>query len=234
MQIQNNIIHSAHLSDIQKLLFLGSSCIYPKFSNQPISEKSLLSGYLESTNQPYAIAKIAGLIMCDSFNKQYNRDYRVVMPTNLYGPGDNFHSCNSHVIPSLISRINKAKNNNSQKVEIWGTGKVMREFLFVDDMADACVFVMNLSKKKLREKLDLTNLHINVGTGKDISIKKLALLIKKIIGYEGKLYFDPFKPEGTPRKLLNVDVLTKLGWSYKVSLEEGLKISYQWYLRNYS
>ncbi len=232
LMIQSNIIHSAHMAGVQKLLFLGSSCIYPKHADQPMAEKSLLTGTLEATNEPYAIAKIAGIKLCESYNRQYGRDYRSVMPTNLYGPNDNFHLKNSHVIPGLIRRFHEAKQNKSQEVVVWGTGKPMREFLYVDDMAAASIHVMQLENSIYEENTELMLSHINVGTGDDCSIRELVETIAKVVGYGGAISFDTSKPDGTPRKLMDVSRLNSLGWQYKVSLEEGLARSYGWFLEN--
>ena len=230
--IQSNIISSAHLSDVDRLLFLGSSCIYPKLSKQPIKEEYLLEGKLEETNEPYAIAKIAGIKQCESYNRQHKRDYRCVMPTNLYGPNDNFHDTNSHVIPGLITRFHKAKLNNDTEFNVWGTGKPLREFLHVDDMASACAHVMNLEKRTLAEKVSKNISHLNVGSGKDHSIKELAEIISRVIGFEGEIRFDASKPDGTPRKLLDVSKLQELGWTYSITLGDGLKGTYDWYKQN--
>jgi len=223
LQIQNNVIHSAHLHKVKKLLFLGSSCIYPKLCPQPIKEEYLLTGELEKTNDAYAIAKIAGLIMCKSYKEQYGDNFISAMPTNLYGYNDNFDLNNSHVLPALIRKFHEAKLAKKDKVVVWGTGTVLREFLFVDDLADALLFLMNNYEE---------NTHINVGTGEDITIKGLALLVKKVVGFDGQLEFDTTKPDGTPRKLLDVSKLTKAGWKAKTSLEEGLNLTYKWYLEN--
>lgn len=232
LMIQLNVIHSAHISGIQKLLFLGSSCIYPKYTEQPMTEKSLLTAPLESSNEPYAIAKIAGIKLCESYNIQYGRDYRSVMPTNLYGPNDNFHPENSHVIPGLIRRFHEAKLNKLQEVFAWGTGKPMREFLYVDDMAEASIHVMELEHSIYTENTEPMSSHINVGTGIDCTIRELAETIAKVVGYSGVISFDISKPDGTPRKLLDVSRLNSLGWNYNVSLEEGLTRSYNWFLEN--
>ena len=232
LQIQNNVIHAAHTHDVQKLLFLGSSCIYPRLSNQPMREDMLLTGQLESTNEPYAIAKIAGIKMCESYNRQYGRDYRSVMPTNLYGPGDNFHPKNSHVVPALLKRIHEAKIAGTNEVLIWGTGQPKREFLFVDDMAEASLFAMELEPEVYWQNIDPMISHTNVGSGKDITIKTLGELIKKIVGFEGVLSFDTSKPDGAHRKLMNVNRINSLGWSYKTDLEVGLKTTYKWALQN--
>ena len=233
LQIQNNLIHAAHLNNIQKLLFLGSSCIYPKFAKQPMQEDALLTGDLEPTNEPYAIAKIAGIKMCESYNRQYGRDYRAVMPTNLYGPGDNYHPENSHVVPALISRFHKAKINGEKEVVIWGSGTPKREFLYVDDMADASLFVHDLDKVIYEKKIGSMQSHINVGTGVDVTIKELAEIIKDVVGFSGKLAFDNSKPDGTPRKLLDIKILTVLGWKAYTNLEEGLELTYSDLIQNY-
>ncbi len=230
--IENNIIHHAHLNDVNKILFLGSSCIYPKMAKQPINENELLQGTLESTNEPYAIAKIAGIKLCESYNRQYQRDYRSVMPTNLYGENDNFHPENSHVIPALIRRFHEAKLNGLPEVIVWGSGSPMREFLHVDDMASASIHVMELDSNIYQQNTLPMLSHINVGTGIDCSIKELAETIAKITAYNGKLGFDATKPDGTPRKLLDVNRLKQLGWEYKISLEEGLSSTYNWFLKN--
>ena len=226
LAIQVNVIHSAYLHGVKKLLFLGSSCIYPKFAPQPMKEEYLLTGKLESTNEAYAIAKIAGIKMCKAYNKQYGTNFICVMPTNLYGPNDNFDLKSSHVIPALIRKFDDAKTQDKKEVEIWGTGKPRREFLYVDDLADACVYLMeNCNYKDIGE-------FVNVGTGKDLTIRELAEIIKNVVGYEGDLVFDTSKPDGTPRKLLDVSKLSALGWKAKTSLEEGLKKTYKWYLEN--
>ena len=232
LQIQTNIIDQAHFWGINKLLFLGSSCIYPKHCPQPIKEDYLLDGKLEPTNEPYAIAKIAGLKMCDSYNRQYGRDYRAVMPTNLYGPGDNFQLENSHVVPALLRRFHEAKLSNKKEVVIWGTGNPRREFLHVDDMASACLFVLGLERQKYETVISKQATHINVGTGYDITIKKLAEQVSLIVGYKGNIIFDDGKPDGTPRKLLDVTKLEDLGWNSSIDLEEGLKNTYEWYSKN--
>ena len=232
LQIQNNIIHAAHLADVQKILFLGSSCVYPRLSSQPIKEDALLTNSLEPSNEPYAIAKIAGIKMCESYNRQYNRDYRSVMPTNLYGPGDNFHPENSHVLPALVSRFHKAKVRGEKKVLVWGTGKPKREFLHVDDMADASLFVMNLDLSTYKSVTSSTQSHINIGFGKDISILELAEMIMEIVGFKGNIIFDNSRPDGSPQKLLDSSVLDNLGWQKKYSLRDGLEQTYQWFLEN--
>ncbi|MFT5852193.1 MAG: GDP-L-fucose synthase [Colwellia sp.] len=232
LMIQCNIIHSAHLANIQQLLFLGSSCIYPKFAEQPMAETALLTGTLEETNEPYAVAKIAGIKLCESYNRQYGRDYRSVMPTNLYGAHDNFHPENSHVIPALLRRFHEAKLNNDKEVIAWGSGKPMREFLYVDDMADASIHVMNLDKSIYDENTEPMLSHINVGTGVDCTIKELVETVAKVVGFTGDIKFDATKPDGAPRKLMNVDRLKSLGWGYSVELERGLALSYQWFIDN--
>jgi GDP-L-fucose synthase len=229
LMIEANVINAAHISGVQQLLFLGSSCIYPKFAEQPMREESLLTGVLEPTNEPYAIAKIAGIKLCESYNRQYGRDYRSVMPTNLYGPHDNFHPENSHVIPAMIGRFHSAVKNNQEEVVVWGSGAPMREFLHVDDMARASIHIMNLDGNLYRSHTEPMLSHINVGTGTDCSIKELAETISKVIGFKGKLIFDHSKPDGTPRKLLDVSRLKKLGWQYSVTLETGLAQTYSWY-----
>lgn len=230
--IESNIIHAAHMADINQLLFLGSSCIYPKHADQPIKEEALLTGKLEPTNEPYAIAKITGIKLCESYNRQYGRDYRSVMPTNLYGPGDNFHPENAHVIPALIRRFHLAKENHDKEVVIWGSGNPKREFLHVDDMASACIHVMDLSKEEVENVSLPMNSHINVGTGKDCSISELTEIISNVIGFAGKLSYDISKPDGTPRKLLDVGKINKLGWKHDISLKEGLGNTYNWFLKN--
>lgn len=231
--IQSNIINSAFEAGIKKLLFLGSSCIYPKFADQPIAETSLLTGVLEPTNEPYAIAKIAGIKMCESYNRQYDVDYRCVMPTNLYGCNDNFHHENSHVIPAMMRRFHEAKINKLSSVNVWGTGNPMREFLYVDDLADACIHVMNLSKDNFLSIISNPMCsHINVGTGKDVTIRELSQIMAEVIGYSGEIIFDESKPDGTPRKLLDISRLSSLGWKYSTELKDGLKITYEWFLEN--
>jgi GDP-L-fucose synthase len=223
MMIQNNVIHAAFEQKVNKLLFLGSSCIYPKFANQPMEEKELLSGYLESTNEAYAIAKISGIEMVKFYRRQYGVNFISAMPTNLYGINDNFDLQNSHVLPALIRKFHEAKVSKQPTVVMWGTGKAKREFLFVDDLADACVHLMEHYSDEL---------HVNIGTGVDVSIIELANLIKSIVKYKGEIINDLSKPDGTPRKLLNVNLLTSLGWRYKTSLEQGIRKVYQWYLEN--
>ena len=232
LSIQNNIIHSAHIYGVQKLLFLGSSCIYPKLAEQPMRESAMLTGTLEPTNEPYAIAKIAGIKMCESYNRQYGRDYRSVMPTNLYGENDNFHPQNSHVIPALLRRFHEAKLNGDAEVVAWGSGMPMREFLHVDDMAAASIHVMNLDTETYEANTQTTLSHINVGTGVDCTIRELVETVAKVVGFEGDISFDTTKPDGAPRKLMNVDRLRSLGWEASIMLEAGLKKTYDWYLAN--
>lgn len=223
MILEMNVIHSAFQNNVKKLMFLGSSCIYPRMAPQPMKESCLLTSELEKTNEAYALAKISGLKYCEYLNKQYGTDYISVMPTNLYGPNDNYHPEHSHVLPALIRRFHEAKINNLGKVVIWGTGKPLREFLYVDDLADACVFLMNTYSG---------NETVNLGTGKELTIKELAELVKKIVGFKGEITFDPSKPDGTPRKLLDVSKLEKLGWHYKTELEDGIKLAYDDFLHN--
>lgn len=230
--IEANIIHGAFEAGVRKLLFLGSSCIYPKLAEQPIAESSLLQGALEPTNEPYAIAKIAGIKLCESYNRQYGTDYRSVMPTNLYGINDNFHPENSHVVPALLRRFNEAKMQDLPSVTVWGSGSPMREFLYVDDMASACLHVMNLPKEVYGEHVLPMSSHINVGTGKDCTIRELANTIARAVGYRGDILWDTSKPDGTPRKLLDVGLLKRLGWQYSVELDEGIERTYQWFLQN--
>jgi GDP-L-fucose synthase len=234
LMIETNIIHAAHKNDVQDLLFLGSSCIYPKIAPQPMKEDALLTGMLESTNEPYAVAKIAGIKLCESYNRQYGRNYRSVMPTNLYGENDNFHPENSHVIPALLRRFHEAKLANLSVVDAWGTGKPKREFLYVDEMATASIFVMNLDNETYqRETLPMLS-HINVGTGIDCTIKELTETVAKVVGYEGEIHWNTTKPDGVPRKLLDVSRLNRLGWKSKINLEEGLTKTYKWFLGNQS
>jgi GDP-L-fucose synthase len=232
LMMEANIIHEAFKSGVQKLLFLGSSCIYPKLVEQPMKEQALLTGVLEATNEPYAIAKIAGIKLCESYNRQYGVDYRSVMPTNLYGAGDNYHPENSHVIPALIRRFHEAKVKHAPEVVIWGSGSPMREFLYVDDMAAASVYVMNLDKSIYDQHTDPMLSHINVGFGSDVTIKALAQTISEVVGYQGSISFDPTKPDGTPRKLMDSGRLNSLGWQAKVNLKDGLTKAYQDYLAN--
>jgi GDP-L-fucose synthase len=226
LMIEANIIHEAWRRGVPKLLFLGSSCIYPRMATQPIAESSLLTGPLEETNEAYAIAKIAGIKLCESYNRQYGTDYRSVMPTNLYGPGDNYHPENSHVVPGLIRRFHQAKLDRSYEVIVWGTGTPKREFLYVDDMAEASVHIMELDSKRFESNTKPMQSHINVGTGIDLTIRELAELIGDVVGFEGKITFDPTKPDGTPRKLLDVSVLHQLGWKAKMDLQTGMKLAY--------
>ena len=230
LMMESNVIHQAFISGVKKLLFLGSSCIYPKLAPQPMSESALLTGLLESTNEPYAVAKIAGIKLCESYNRQYGPshdiDYRSVMPTNLYGPGDNYHPENSHVIPALIRRFHEAKISNSSEVVIWGTGTPKREFLYVDDMAAASVFVMDLDKATYDQHTEPMCSHINVGYGEDLTIADLAKAVGKVVGYKGAIDFDPTKPDGSPRKWMNSSRLSHLGWEAKFSLEKGLALAY--------
>lgn len=232
LMIEANIIHSAHLANIQNLLFLGSSCIYPRLAKQPMSESALLTGVLEPTNEPYAIAKIAGIKLCESYNRQYKRNYRSVMPTNLYGPHDSFHPENSHVIPSLLLKFHQAVSNDDAEVVCWGSGTPMREFLHVDDMAAASVFVMELDMDTYRTNTQTMLSHINVGTGIDCTIRELAELVAKVTNFKGKISFDTSKPDGSPRKLMDVSRLAALGWNAEIPLEDGLKNAYQWFVDN--
>ncbi len=232
LTIQGNVIHSAHVAGVQRLLFLGSSCIYPRMAPQPIPEDALLTGPLEPTNEPYAIAKIAGIKLCESFNRQHGRDYRSVMPTNLYGPNDNFHPTHSHVIPALLRRFHDAVTQDEKRVTIWGSGKPLREFLHVDDMAAASVHVLELSPETYAAETRPMLSHINVGTGIDCSIRELAETMARVTGFRGELVFDASQPDGTPRKLLDVSRLRKLGWTATISLEAGLRDTYAWYREN--
>lgn len=232
LMVQANVIHGAWQAGVKKLLFLGSSCIYPKAVRQPMKEDALLTGALEPTNEPYAVAKIAGIKLCESYNRQYGVDYRSVMPTNLFGVGDNYHPENSHVIPALIRRFHEAKISKASEVVIWGTGSPMREFLYVDDMAAASVYVMNLDKDIYAQHTEPMLSHINVGYGSDLTIKALAQIISEVVGYQGCISFDVTKPDGSPRKLMDSSRLNALGWRVKVSLKEGLAKAYQDYLAN--
>lgn len=234
LMIEANIIHAAHKAGVQKLLFLGSSCIYPKMAEQPMTEAALLTGTLEPTNEPYAIAKIAGIKLCESYNRQYGRDYRSVMPTNLYGENDNFHPQNSHVIPAMMRRFHEAKQAGDKQVVVWGSGQPMREFLHVNDMAAASVHVMNLANDIYQAYTQPMLSHINVGTGVDCTIRELAETMQKVVGFEGELVFDTTKPDGTPRKLMDVSRLKALGWQASISLEAGLTDTYAWFLQHQS
>lgn len=226
LMIQTNVIQAAHAHGVQKLLFLGSSCIYPKLAPQPMAEDALLTGTLEPTNEPYAVAKIAGIKLCESYNRQYGRDYRSVMPTNLYGPGDNYHPENSHVIPALLRRFHEAKQNNAPEVVIWGTGTPRREFLYVDDMAAASVFVMNLTQESYQAQVQPQLSHINVGFGSDVTIAELSKTVASVVGYQGCVVFDAGKPDGAPRKLMDSARLSTLGWTSRVALRDGLEKAY--------
>ena len=228
--IEANVIHSAYLSGVKRLLFLGSSCIYPKLAPQPIPEEALLTGPLEPTNEPYAIAKIAGIKLCESYNRQYGTHYRSVMPTNLYGPGDNFDLQTSHVIPALMRKFHDAKQQGSASVSVWGSGRPRREFLYVDDMADACLFVMGVSDVAYSSVTETMTSHLNVGSGSDITIRELAQTMATVVGYDGEIHFDADKPDGAPRKLLDVAKLTQLGWQAKTGLQQGLEATFAWYL----
>jgi GDP-L-fucose synthase len=231
LMMEANIVHESWRSGVRKLLFLGSSCIYPKLASQPMREDALLTGTLEPTNEPYAIAKIAGIKLCESYNRQYGTDFRSVMPTNLYGPGDNYHPENSHVIPALIRRFHEAKVGGDETVTIWGTGTPMREFLYVDDMATACLHVMDLDQSSYAAQTQPMLSHINVGTGEDLTIRALAETIGRVVGFSGNITFDPSKPDGTPRKLMDVSRLKALGWKPQLGLEEGLALAYEDFLR---
>lgn len=231
MIVQANVIHEAWRNGVEKLLFLGSSCIYPRLAKQPIREEYLMNGPLEPTNEPYAMAKIAGIKLCESYNRQYGTDYRSVMPTNLYGPGDNYHPENSHVIPALLQRFHNAKSNDASEVVIWGTGTPRREFLYVDDMADASIYIMELEKKVYQSHTLPMSSHINIGTGKDVTIRELSEIIANVVGFQGEIKFDASKPDGAPRKWLDVSCLNRLGWAPSVGMEEGLVEAYQSYRR---
>ena len=232
LAIATNVIHAAHLHDVQKLLFLGSSCIYPRNAPQPMREDALLTGPLEPTNEPYAIAKIAGIKLCESYRREYGRDYRSVMPTNLYGPNDNYHPENSHVVPALLRRFHEAKQQSAPEVVIWGTGTPKREFLHVDDMAAACRHVMDLPEATYRAATQPMLSHINIGTGEDCSIRKLAENIARVTGFQGRLTFDSTKPDGMPRKLLDISLIRSLGWEPRVALEDGLRDAYRWFVEH--
>lgn len=232
LMIEANVIHQAYRAGCTRLLFLGSSCIYPRLAEQPMTESSLLTGTLESTNEPYAVAKIAGIKLCESYNRQYGTDYRSVMPTNLYGPNDNFHVKNSHVIPALLRRFHEAKLANLEEVEVWGTGRAMREFLYVEDMAAACLHVMQLDPATLAKHTQPMLSHINIGTGKDITIRSLVEEVVRVTGYRGRVVWNTQMPDGTPRKLMDVSRLESLGWKYRTELPEGLQLTYRWFLEN--
>jgi GDP-L-fucose synthase len=230
LMVQANIVHEAWRAGVKSLLFLGSSCVYPRLASQPMREEALLTGTLEPTNEPYAVAKIAGIKLCESYNRQYGTDYRSVMPTNLYGPGDNYHPEDSHVIPGMIRRFHEAKAAGADKVVLWGTGSPRREFLFVDDMAEASVHVMELDRATYAANTQPMLSHINVGTGEDLSIRELAAMIGKVVGFGGRIEYDAAKPDGTPRKLMDVSRLRALGWKPRIGLEEGLAIAYRDFL----
>ncbi|MBD9361366.1 GDP-L-fucose synthase [Methylomonas fluvii] len=232
LMMEANVVHQAWRVGCKQLLFLGSSCIYPKFAEQPMRESALLTGVLESTNEPYAISKIAGIKLCESYNRQYGVDYRSVMPTNLYGENDNFHLQNSHVIPALIRKFHDAKVSNSPTVSVWGTGKAMREFLHVEDMAAACLHVMALDKEQYQSCTEPMLSHLNVGTGEDVTVRELAETIQDIVGYQGQISWDSTKPDGTPRKLMDVSKLKSLGWQPKVPLKKGLELTYRWFIEH--
>jgi GDP-L-fucose synthase len=231
MMIEANVINSAYENKVKRLLFLGSTCIYPKAVEQPMREEAILTDVLESTNEPYALAKIAGIKLCESYNRQYGTDFRSVMPTNLYGINDNFHPENSHVIPALMRRFHEAKINNDSEVVVWGTGNAMREFLYVDDMAVASIFVLELDEETYQSNTKPMLSHINVGTGKDVTIREMAETMKEVIGFKGELTFDTTKPDGAPRKLIDVSRLSNMGWNYSVNLKDGLSQTYKWYLK---
>jgi len=232
IMIEANVINSAYENKVKRLLFLGSTCIYPKAVEQPMREDALLTDVLEPTNEPYALAKIAGIKLCESYNRQHGTDFRSVMPTNLYGINDNFHPENSHVIPALMQRFHQAKINNDPEVVVWGTGNAMREFLYVDDMAQASLFVLELNEQTYKANTQPMLSHINVGTGKDMSIREMAETMKQVVGYQGKVIFDTARPDGTLRKLVNISKLKKMGWTYNTSIEAGLKETYKWYTNN--
>ena len=232
LMIATNVINAAHQNDINKILYLGSSCIYPKFAEQPIEETSILTGELEKTNQPYAVSKIAGIKLCESYNRQFNRDYRSAMPTNLYGKNDNYHGENSHVIPALIKRIHEAKINNYSELDVWGSGNALREFLSVDDAADACILLMNISKEKYESITDDMLSQVNIGSGEEITIKSLVEILVEVIGFEGDINFDTSKPDGTPRKVMDISKISSLGWKPKYSLKEGIEKAYKWFQNN--
>ncbi len=230
LMLECNLIDSAYREGVQRLLFLGSSCIYPRMAEQPMTERALLSGYLEPTNEPYAVAKIAGIKLCESYNRQYGCDFRSVMPTNLYGPNDNFHPVNSHVIPALLRRFHEARQRNAPEVVVWGSGKAMREFLHVDDMAAACIHVLDLPRETYAAETEPRVSHLNVGTGVDVTIRELAETIARVTGYEGRVVFDTSKPDGPPRKLVDISRMRRLGWAPRFTLENGLRDAYGWFL----
>ncbi len=232
LMIESNLIHEAYVQGCEQLILLGSSCIYPKFAKQPMNESELLKGALEPTNEAYAVAKIAGIKLCESYNRQYGCDFRSLMPTNLYGPNDNYHPDNSHVIPAMLQRFHEAKIANDKSVTVWGTGTPKREFLYVDDLAAACEHVMLIDKAELNGIVEPMQSHINVGTGQDVTIRELAETIKAVVGFEGELIFDTDKPDGTPRKLLDVSLIHSLGWKAQAGLKEGLTKAYDWFLEN--
>jgi len=234
LMIESNIVHQAYRSGVKRLLFLGSSCIYPKLAAQPMREDALLTGVLEATNEPYAVAKIAGIKLCESYNRQYGVDYRSVMPTNLYGPNDNFHPENSHVIPAMMRRFHEAKLSDAPEVVVWGSGKPMREFLHVDDMAAASLFVLELDGTAYQANTAPMLSHINVGTGRDVTIRELAETMAKVVGFKGQIGFDTTKPDGTPRKLMDVSRLADMGWRASIDLEQGLRDTYAWFLAHES
>ena len=231
IMIEANIINSAYEHKVRRLLFLGSTCIYPRAVEQPMREDAILTNVLEPTNEPYALSKIAGIKLCESYNRQHGTDFRSVMPTNLYGINDNFHPENSHVIPALMRRFHEAKINNDKEVSVWGTGNAMREFLYVDDMAQASLFVLELDEETYKANTQPMLSHINVGTGKDVTIREMAETMKEVVGFKGNLTFDTTKPDGSPRKLIDVSRLSNMGWKYSIDLEEGLKKTYKWYLK---
>ncbi len=232
LMIASNIISSSHKFNVKRLLFFGSSCIYPKHAKQPMTEDSLLTGVLEPTNEPYAIAKIAGIKLCESFNRQHQTDFRSLMPTNVYGIGDNFHLKNSHVAAAMLHKFHLAKKQNQSQIVLWGTGSPCREFIYVDDLADAALFIMNLPKEKLAQRTYEMRSHINVGSGTDISIKELANLVKEIVGFSGEIVWDDKMPDGTPRKLLDVSLLADLGWRSKTDIKQGMEATYKWFIAN--
>lgn len=234
LMIEANVVHAAWRAQVKRLLFLGSSCIYPKMAEQPMREDALLTGTLEPTNEPYALAKIAGIKLCESYNRQYGTDFRSVMPANLYGQGDNFHPENSHVIPALMRRFHEAKQRGDKEVVVWGSGTPKREFLHVDDMAAASLFVLQLDSETYQANTQPMLSHINVGTGEDCTIREMAETMKRVVGFEGELVFDSSKPDGTPRKLMDVSRLASMGWRYSIPLEQGLRQTYAWYLEHYA